>query len=289
MSKSLLPQISRNRMFLVLAISAGIVSNIGTNAQLVVNETATNAAMIAQLEGNGINIVDATFTINAVAHDRQVCGFTNTPSVELPLPNGVLITTGYGSNAVGPNNTTSRSQDVPGNGTTNDPDLILIEPQATRDVVIIEFDFIPKLDTLQISFVWASEEYCEYTCSQYNDAFGFLVSGPGIVGPFSNSAKNFAELPDGTDVEINNVNNGNCVGNYQPCPGINQTYYYDNTGGTYLQADGLTVGLKAKGVVQPCQTYHAKIVLGDAGDSIYDSWIFLEKFSALGQTVSIGS
>ncbi|MBL7942238.1 MAG: choice-of-anchor L domain-containing protein, partial [Flavobacteriales bacterium] len=240
---------STGKKQLVSLAAALVFSGIAldTTAQLTVNETASNATMISQLEGNAINIIDATFTINGSAHDRQVCHFTNIPSAELPLPNGVLITTGYGSEAVGPNNTTSRSTDVPGNGTTNDPDLMMIEPLATNDVVIIEFDFIPKLDTLQISFVWASEEYCEYTCSEYNDAFAFLVSGPGLSGPYSNSAENFAILPNGTDVEINNVHNGNCNGWYSPCNPTNAAYYYNNTGGTYLQADGLTIGLKAQG------------------------------------------
>ncbi|MDZ4750756.1 MAG: choice-of-anchor L domain-containing protein, partial [Flavobacteriales bacterium] len=257
------------------------------NAQLVVNEFASNAAMISQLEGTGINIINSSFTINGVAHDRQVGLFSNTPSGELSISNGMIISTGYGSGAVGPNNSTSFSVNVPGNGTTIDPDLALIEPAATEDMVIIEFDFIPRLDTLQIEFAFASEEYCEYTCSPFNDAFAFFVSGPGIAGPYSLGAENFAQLPDGTGVAINNVHNGNCLGWYAPCNPINAAYYYNNAAGIFLQADGLTVGLQAKGAVQSCQTYHAKIVIADAGDSSWDSMVFLKDFSSLGQDVTV--
>ncbi|MDZ4822843.1 MAG: HYR domain-containing protein, partial [Flavobacteriales bacterium] len=250
-------------------------------AQLVVDDFATNAAMIAQLEGSGINIIDASFTVYGTAHTRQLGLFTNTPSAELPLTNGVVFSTGYGSDAIGPNNTGGGNYTDASAGTYSDPDLILLEASATRDVIFVEFDFIPKLDTLQIEFVFASEEYPEWVCSGYNDAFAFFVSGPGIAGPFSGGAENFAQLPDGTYVSIDNVNDvGTCVPNHSP-------YYYNNTGGVYLQADGLTIGLTAFGVVQPCQTYHAKIILADAGDSVWDSWVFLKDFSSLGQSVVI--
>src|SRR5690606_1780277 len=74
---------------------------------------------------------------------------------------------------------------------------------------ILEFDFVPNGDSLMFRYVFASKEYPGYTCSSFNDAFGFFISGPGINGPFSNNAINIALIP-GTDVPvaINTLNSG---------------------------------------------------------------------------------
>ena len=39
-------------------------------------------------------------------------------------------------------------------------------------------------------------EYTSYTCSQFNDIFGFFHSGPGIAGPYTNGAENIALVPE---------------------------------------------------------------------------------------------
>src|SRR5690606_8418105 len=101
-----------------------------------------------------------------------------------------------------------------------------------------------------------------------NDVFGFFISGPGITGdPGIGNQKNIALIP-GTNqaVAINNVNNGS-----------NSIFFHDNAGGQHLQYDGITRGLSAFSVVQPCQTYHLKLVVADASDRKFDSGVFIAK------------
>src|SRR5690606_503019 len=95
------------------------------------------------------------------------------------------------------------------------PDLAMLTSNSDiRDHVILEFDVIPRGDQLYIDFVFASEEYPENVCSDLADVMGIFISGPGIAGPFSGGAQNFAVV-FGTSINIglNSINSGT--------PGIN--------------------------------------------------------------------
>ena len=258
------------------------------HSQLFVDEAATNADIISTIEGSGLTIVPSSFTITqGAANQSGLFGYT--PDGVLGLDTGFVMTTGSLTSLF---NNDSGSSSVGNPDITADPDLLSISPLASNDQIIVEFDVIPKCDTLQIDFVFGSEEYNEYVCSTFNDAFAFFVSGPGISGGlgYANDAANFAQLPDGTPVAINTVNDGNLTGPYPDsgCQSLTNTaLFVDNTAGTTLEPDGITVPITAKGVVIPCETYHVKMVIGDAIDSSWDSWVFLESFSCPGQDVTM--
>ncbi|MBN8702124.1 MAG: choice-of-anchor L domain-containing protein [Bacteroidetes bacterium] len=246
------------------------------NAQLIVDNTTYNPNTQAQLTqliqkyllGSGVSISNLTYVGNA-----SQLGYFLQNNSNIGLDSGLIMASGDVLNAVGPNNSSSTSTSYARPGET---DLNTIaSPNLTEDAVKIEFDFIPNSDTLRFEYVFASEEYMEYANSSYNDAFGFFLSGPGISGPYSNSAVNIALLPNtNTPVTINNVNLIN-----------NPTYYFDNgdgggTGtapdGQTVQYDGFTIPLTAIAVVQCGQTYHIKLALADVGDDSYDSGVFLK-------------
>ncbi len=218
-----------------------------------------------------------------------------------PIPTGQLYSgtvncTGAGGGTVyaspeGPNDDNRSSHSW--NRSYSDPDLIQIESIATKDHCIMEFDIIPTCDTLQITYVFSSEEYPAFVCGTVNDAFGFFISGPGINGPFTNNAQNLALVP-GTNmpVTINTINDGNAVGgNNCPPGGLNNSgYYVDNgkgidcllapmpphcTDSSYIRYNGMTVPLVAKSPVVQCEKYHMKIIIADGGDNVYDSGVFL--------------
>ncbi|MEL7421949.1 MAG: choice-of-anchor L domain-containing protein, partial [Bacteroidota bacterium] len=145
--------------------------------------------------------------------------------------------------------------------------------------------FIPVNDTLRFTYSFASEEYPEYVCTQYNDVFGFFISGPGINGPYENNAENIALIP-GTDrpVTINNVNPGvvgAIGGDIVFCSGDDgslafSNLYNANFGGSRPVYDGFTDVFVAEAVVEPCQVYTIKLVIADAFDGLLDSGVFLE-------------
>jgi hypothetical protein len=178
------------------------------------------------------------------------------------LSNGVLLTTGDVGLIPGPNDVSDAGLDLSHPG---DADIsALVGGDPTLDGCAVEFDFVCISDTVEVGYVFGSEEYLEFVGTSFNDHFAFFISGPGIVG-----TENIALLP-GTSVSvgINNVN----VTSYS-------AFYVDNTGGMDIEYDGHTTLLTAKHAVTPGSTYHIKLVIADVFDGIYDSGVFLEGHS----------
>ena len=258
----------------IAAITAACACAFIASAQLVVTNTATVADLVQNvLLGGGVNVSNITFNgVPANMVTEQVGSFDGTATT-LGINSGVMLATGSVNNALGPNN--SGSSSAGGGLATSDPDLAILSiPQTVNDAAVLEFDFVPAGDSLSFKFVFASDEYLEFV-NGVNDIFGFFLSGPGINGTFSNNAINIALIPGTIDpVTINTVNDV-----------VNPTYYVDNGDGftapfntdpQYVQYDGFTVVLTASSLVSCGATYHIKIAIGDASDTVWDSAVFLE-------------
>ncbi|MBS1568484.1 MAG: choice-of-anchor L domain-containing protein [Bacteroidetes bacterium] len=229
-------------------------------AQLSVSPQTDLQQLAQTITGPGVTISNPQVTCHADGFGE----FTYAGSL-LGIDQGVLLTSGTIANAIGPNDVANKTFQQQAAG---DPLLDMVTGRTTKDACKFEFDIIPAGDSLRFDFVFGSEEYNEWVGSQYNDVFGFFISGPGITGdPGAGNQHNIALIPGtGQAVTINNVNNGS-----------NQAYYFDNAGGPYVQYDGFTTGLTAMSAVQPCETYHLKLVVADASDRKYDSGVFIAK------------
>lgn len=242
----------------LLAAFAMVMS--GAYAQLTVSPQTDLQALARAITGPGVTIANPE--INCAGQGYGEFHYSGTL---LGIDDGILLTSGKIANAVGPNNAenTTSQQSTGGSSILN-----AVTGRTTYDACKFEFDVIPAGDTLRFDFVFGSEEYNEWVGSQYNDVFGFFISGPGIAGdPGIGNDRNIALVP-GTDqaVTINNVNNGS-----------NAAFFHDNAGGQFIQYDGITRGLSAVSQVQPCQTYHLKLIVADASDKKYDSGVFIAK------------
>ncbi len=250
-----------------ILITNGFIAN--TFGQLTLDNTYTPQQLVQNvLLGSGANVSNIQYTGDVV----QLGKFTNV-NTDLPISYGVIMSSGDINVAQGPNNQSGATLgSFNGNG---DPDLTTVANWTTYDACVLEFDFVPTGDTIRFNYSFASEEYLEWVNSQFNDVFGFFLSGPGINGPYSNNAVNIALLPDFiTPVSINTVNS---TSNWQ--------YYHDNgdgftppynTSNYYIQFDGRTVTLEASYPVMCDSTYHIKLAISDAGDHVLDSGVFLE-------------
>lgn len=263
------------------------------NAQLTVSGAMTPAQLVTNvLLGSGVTVSNITYT-----GATQAIGSFTANSTNLGITGGVLMTCGAITNAPGPNNQTGASVS---NNLNGDPDLdIIMNPTLSYDASILEFDFSTTGDSILFRYVFASEEYMEYVSSTpggINDGFGFFLSGPGINGPFTNNAENLAIIPNTTlPVTMFNVN----------CTSTNSAYYVCNDpqnticassfscpgsqAQTTIQYDGMTVVLTARHAVQCNQTYHIKLAIGDGGDHILDSGVFLEAGSFSATNINVVS
>ena len=217
------------------------------------------------------------------------------------IEEGVILSTGNISNAAGPNfEYNAGNQYSFSNQFDPDLNIILDGNRSTHDVSALEFDFTPTSDQISFEFVFASEEYCEYAGSDFNDVFGFFISGPGINGPFSNNAENIAIVPGTADyVTINNVNHFSNSAYYVSnvpalqhilmpfwlsCPGHPTN---DGIAINDIEYDGFTTVLTAAAQVIPCETYHIKLIVADVNDGYFDSAVLLKanSFNAGGTAI----
>ncbi|OQX12174.1 MAG: hypothetical protein BWK73_15635 [Thiothrix lacustris] len=224
--------------------------------------------MAAVLDGPGLSIQNAQITRGAA----EQYGVLGGAKALLGFESGIFLTTGRVASLQPPNNTGSYSYDTP-QALYRDADLLAISPYAKYDPVAFEFDIVPQGDRANFVFSFGSEEYPEFVCSQYNDAFGLFITGPGISG-----TRNAAFLPNTqTPIAVNNVNGGaaGSQADGAACQLSNTGYFIDNgngTGSSVSQLDGFTKTLTtAITGLQAGQVYHVKLAMADARDSGYDS------------------
>jgi len=235
------------------------------NGQLLVTTGQTPTWYVENvLLGGGVTVSNVTYSgaPNALGHFTTGANPTN-----LGLTEGLILSTGVvnGSPPIGSpvGQFASTSNNTPGDALLNS----LIPGYSTNDAAILEFDFFPLSDTIRFRYVFGSEEYPEWVGSNYNDVFGFFVTGPNpLGGNYTN--RNIALIPGTTiPVAINNIHSGSY-----------SQYYINNQGigGQTIVFDGFTTVLEAWLLVTPCVNYHIKIAIADAGDYVYDSAVFLE-------------
>ncbi|MEM1247117.1 MAG: C25 family cysteine peptidase [Acidobacteriota bacterium] len=246
-------------------------------ANVSVNAGATAAQIRTLLEGTGVTIGPVTVTGAASQWGSFEDGTVDSSGTGDPTVNieeGLVISTGDVADAPGPNNSNA-SSDPTGNAPA-DADLSSIQTNAVNDTLIVEFTVVAQDDFLEFNFAFASEEYNEYVCSNFNDVLGIFVRDLG--GPFSGGGVNAATAPQSNDiVSINTINNGTVGSNGSAanCLSLdNAALYKDNAGGANLVYDGLTANISKFVTVTPGVTYTVKIVIADAGDSSFDSAAF---------------
>lgn len=256
-----------------VALAAMSLSVCAASVQALSYQAGASSTQITQvLDGPGLSISNL---VVARGQSEQYGVFSNGKAI-LSVDSGVFLNTGNLGTLQGANHVADYSFNT--KVVYSDPDLTRISPQAKYDPALIEFDIVPQGDRLNFVFAFGSEEYPEYVCSRFNDAFGLFVSGPGL-----NGVQNAAFMPDAHDpIAVNYVNSG-VRGQFADGAGCNLNnakYFVDNGNGggsTLTQLDGFTRPLTASiAGLQPGQRYRVKLALADAGDPAYDSGAFFK-------------
>lgn len=201
-------------------------------------------------------------------------GYFEKGNSDFPFEKGIVLTSGKAKDAEGPS---TGNVSYGSYSWTGDAQASVLANYSTNNATVFEFDFVPFGNEISFNYIFASEEHPTFSCnSDYNDVFGFIISGPGIVNDPGLNGKNIALLPNGDYVTINNVNNGWC--------GDAEFYVPGNF--PYIEYGGRTTILTAYSEVIPGETYHIRLLVSDSGDTSYDSAVFLEAGSFnLGSTL----
>lgn len=305
-----------------------------THAQVIIDQGLTpdslvrNVLLGAAVEVNDVrfNGADGTLLVPVGIGPSEVGRFDGS-NTSIGIPGGVVLSTNVAMHHIpGPNDRLDRTGGgFPLSSAMPDMDLSRLTGNAQAlasggnniyNKAVLEFDLVPQNDMLAVRYVFSSEEYERWVCSEYNDVFGFFLSGPGITGPFQDSAINLAYVPGSlSPVSINTVNNGLMTADnangpswadpFAPCFAVDSNWqanaqYYRYNGGQwpaplpvegdqqeapynvdpyYIQHNGLTVVLTASAAVLIGETYHIKMGVANVEDNSYPSAVFIQQQS----------
>ena len=282
------------KIYLLSLLNLAVYTHLFAGANWTDGVSANTLA--SKIQGIGITITNPHITFG---ESSQVGTFTNgINGSNLEIDEGIILTAMSVEESFTTNSSSKTS--ITHTANKNDVDLLAIDPRANYDTVVFEFDVTLDDNTrlLLVDYQFASEEYNEYVGSQFNDTFGFFISGGDL-----NQTYNIARVIDNqtyvtvTDIDnyptvtVNNVNNGS-VGEYDdatPEDLSNSQYFIDNTpennDGTpplEIEYDGITHTLHATlDNLTPGETYHFKMALADTSDAQWDTGVFINKISAL--------
>ena len=252
-------------------------------AQIIINNDSPNDSPIYLVDnillGSGVEAFGHQYMGDSI----QI-GFFDGLTSNLGLNSGIVMSTG--DIAILDPTYTGFGDFIDVNPVVTDPDLLNVANSvpalvgqnftvsSINDVAVLEFDFIPSSDTVSFRYVFGSQEYFTYENTQYNDVFGFFISGPGIVGPyasppgFPNGSVNIATIEDVNGVimpvTISSVN-----------ASVNSEFFINNQSlETVADADGFTVPLTAIAAVECGETYHIRLAIADGSDDGFSSYVF---------------
>jgi len=289
----------KEKIFTNLFLIAVLFNSNSANGQFQYDASMTAEELIADFFNSGVLVEISNITFNGVpATDtvsQQLAYFNGGNSAGFNIDEGIIMSTGFAPQAL-------QADTFPGlinydfNGT--DPDMLEISQGATiNNCAFIEFDVIIEADAVAFNYVFASNEYPGFTCSDFNDVFGLFISGPGIDGPYSNGAENIATIPNSDiPIAINTINSGEASfpGNESNCEDANPNwqddsiYFVNNENGDSSEVNfpGYTVILEAYKEIVFGEQYHFKFGICDVSDAALDSGVFLEAGSFEGRLIS---
>ena len=119
-----------------IAVNENPTYNNYTAAQLVQNILVTGCLKASNVTFTGV--------FNSSDPTKRQLGYFNKATSSFPMSEGLIMSSGYVSEAEGPNNSPSAGADLKGAG---DADLTMISGYATHDAAILQFDLVTLQET----------------------------------------------------------------------------------------------------------------------------------------------
>jgi gliding motility-associated-like protein len=290
---------------IVLGITCVFTLFIAKGQTLTVNNTPPNnnpywLASNVLVDPNFIIFqpIDPNTGIPIPQPNTNQVGIFNAVGTGFPIDSGIVMCA-YSIQDVLPN----QNGVNPNAGPFVDPELAAvlasIKPvgfpvQEINDRVQIIFSFVATSDSIEFNFVFGSHEYASWTCSNFNDVFGFFLTGQGINGNSALSTANLAVIPGTTiPVAVNTINSGS-GGTPSLCLAANPNYVahsvmFNSSNGTITSLSGYTDKFVATAQVTCGNVYTIRLVLANVADHILSSAVFLEAKSFKSPTIEIST
>ena len=265
---------------LPLGALALVVAPVASAAPIVVAPASDVDALVESITGPGIEVVSSTLMVGSAATTGTFVGDGSDVDQEaaLPFDSGVILGTGLVEGILGPNEGFYNGD---GSGLDIDPEAgetcaVGAIPEGKEgvcdfddgsgegifDATWLEIVFLPNQNELNLSYVFASDEYEEGAQARAGDALRILVNG-----------ERCALTPSGSAVGSHTIHIGT------------PELFVDNTTSAYaIEANGLSTGLECEASVTPGVENTLKIGIANIGDRFRDSWVILER---AGLTASI--
>lgn len=253
-------------MLFLLCFSASVSAQY-----ITVDENKTAEELVADVLVNNpcANVSNVMVTSWAFGSGNSFGYFTSGTS-SFPFADGVLLTTGRATSAIGPNNNilSEGPPDWPGD---TDLEEALGIGGSSINATVLEFDFLPLANKISFDYIFSSEQYLSNPSPNqcnYTDGFVFLLKEANGTDQY----ENLAVVPGtSTPVKTNTVRGPGTI-----CPSSNEAYFDAFNGNNHpTNYNGQTVVMKAQANVTPGVLYHIKLVVADQGNNLYDSAIFL--------------
>lgn len=180
---------------------------------------------------------------------------------------GIVLTTGSANFPT--TNTSSGYTNVTGTGASFEVSSLSKQWTYDRDQLSFSFTVAPGVTGVTTKFVFASEEYPEWT-GIFRDGFALLIDGVNV-----------ARLDPGNFVVLDDCTSNGVF----PCTDTTQNdngFFTPNVNGGATAApfefDGYTAVLTAAGLLDPTRTVHdIKAVIADSNDPLWDSAVLLSE------------
>ena len=227
--------------------------------------------------GNGVIITNVSFNGRSgslpTKNSAQFGTFSNEDGSSGFFSSGIILCTGDCLVAEGPNNVNGMTRPIDASHTVDSNELSkLVIPFPVNCPAVLEFDFSSVTKHVAFRYIFASEEYPNFSCSVFNDVFGFFVTDTK-TGKTSNIA-----LVPGTKkpVSVNSVHPD--FG--EDCKAVNEEFLTMlPTGSPLTQFNGYVGPLTAEADLIPGHTYHMKLAIANVSDHKLESAVFIEALS----------
>lgn len=232
------------------------------------DETYTANTLVDLLVSNGC-VTKSNYKLSS---NKSVAYFNNNNS-SFPIKEGIILRNGIAKFSEGKYTNSNLSSAIVSN---SDADLTEISNNSGQnseifDVALLSFDFISQSTKFDFNFIFASNEYGEWQCG-FSDVFGFILTDLS-----TGEKTNLAILPNSNDiVSVKSIRdtkyNTSCN---SVNPSLFSTLNTIDTNST-LNMRGHTVVLNASSQIETNKKYNLKLVIGDYGDTSFDSAVFIE-------------